>query len=69
MFMTLVNIWEKKKVGQFHRNEGAYRFWCTTIKNYTDNDFIEYTRDIAHFNNNRKNIFKFASNKSLIIEI
>ena len=31
-------------------NEGAYRFWRTIIKNYTHNNFTEYTRDIAHFN-------------------
>lgn len=42
-------------------NEGAYRFWRSTIKNYTNNNFTEYTRDIVHFNNNRKNIFKFDS--------
>lgn len=42
-------------------NEGAYRFWRSTIKNYTNNHFSEYTRDIAHFNNSRKNIFKFDS--------
>lgn len=42
-------------------NEGAYRFWRSTIKNYTNNNFTEYTRDIAHFNNSRKNIFKFDS--------
>lgn len=41
-------------------NEGAYRFWRSTIKNYTNN-FTEYTRDIAHFNKSRKNIFKFDS--------
>jgi hypothetical protein len=42
-------------------NEGAYRFWRSTIKNYTNNNFTEYTRDIAHFNYSRKNIFKFDS--------
>lgn len=42
-------------------NEGAYRFWRTTIKNYTNNNFTEYTCDIPHFNNSRKNIFKFDS--------
>jgi len=42
-------------------NEGAYRFWRSTIKNYTNDNFIEYTREIAHFNNNIKNIFKFES--------
>jgi len=42
-------------------NEGAYCFWRSTIKNYTNNNFTEYTREIAHFNNSRKNIFKFNS--------
>jgi len=42
-------------------NEGAYRFWRATIKNYTNDNFTEYTRDIVHFNNSRKNIFKFDS--------
>lgn len=41
-------------------NEGAYRFWRSTIKNYNSN-FIEYTREIAHFNNSKKNIFRFNS--------
>lgn len=42
-------------------NEGAYRFWLATIKNYTNSNFTEYMRDIAHFNNSRKKIFKFDS--------
>ena len=42
-------------------NEGAYRFWRSIIKNYTDTNFIEYTREISHFNNSIKNIFKFDS--------
>lgn len=42
-------------------NEGAYRFWRSTIKNYFVNNFIEYTRNIPHFNNTQKNIFKFTS--------
>lgn len=40
-------------------NEGAYRFWRSTIQRYCENQFIEYTKDIAHFNNSRKNIFQF----------
>jgi ribosomal-protein-alanine N-acetyltransferase len=42
-------------------NEGAYRFWRATVKSYTHHEFAEYTREIAHFNNSRKNIFKFDS--------
>ena len=51
-------IWE---VMVIPGNEGAYRFWRSTIKNYSGNDFIEYTRQVAHFNNSTKNIFKFSS--------
>lgn len=58
-FKKFPGVWE---VMVIPGNEGAYRFWRATIKNYTNNDFIEYTRDIAHFNNSRKNIFKFSSN-------
>ncbi|MCC2667021.1 MAG: putative family acetyltransferase, partial [Gammaproteobacteria bacterium] len=46
-------------------NEGAYRFWRAAIKKYTQGNFIEYTRDIAHFNNSRKNVFKFDSGVKL----
>lgn len=42
-------------------NEGAYRFWRACIKHYTGGNFAEYTREIAHFNNSRKNIFTFDS--------
>lgn len=42
-------------------NDGAYRFWHSTISNYTHHQFKEYTREIPHFNNNRKNIFYFTS--------
>ena len=42
-------------------NEGAYRFWRAIIKDYKNNDFVEYTREITHFNNSIKNIFKFNS--------
>lgn len=45
-------------------NEGAYRFWRSTIKNFSSNQFTEYTRETAHFNNSKKNIFRF--NSSLI---
>ena len=55
-FKKFPGIWEVMVIPD---NEGAYRFWRSTIKNYTNNNFTEYTRDIAHFNNSRKNIFKF----------
>ncbi len=57
-FKRFLGIWE---VMVIPGNEGAYRFWRATIKDYTNNNFTEYTRDIAHFNNSRKNIFKFDS--------
>lgn len=40
-------------------NEGAYRFWRRIILKYTHHQFIEYTKNIEHFNNAKKNIFKF----------
>lgn len=42
-------------------NEGAYRFWRVAIRNYTHDNFEEYTRPVNHFNNKRYNIFKFNS--------
>lgn len=57
-FKKFPGIWE---VMVMPGNEGAYRFWRATIKNYTNNNYIEYTREIAHFDNSRKNIFKFDS--------
>ncbi|CDZ76612.1 anhydro-N-acetylmuramic acid kinase [Legionella massiliensis] len=40
-------------------NQGAYRFWRSIIKDYSKNDFIEYSREIPHLNNCKKNIFRF----------
>ncbi len=57
-FKKYPGIWE---VMVIPGNEGAYRFWRATIKSYTNNNFTEYTCDIAHFNNSRKNILKFDS--------
>ncbi|MBA2653937.1 MAG: GNAT family N-acetyltransferase [Gammaproteobacteria bacterium] len=61
-FKKFPGVWE---VMVIPGNEGAYRFWRATIKNYTHNNFSEYTCDIAHFNNSRKNIFKFDSRIAL----
>lgn len=61
-FKKFPGVWE---VMVIPGNEGAYRFWRAAIKSYTNNNFNEYTRDIAHFNNNRKNIFKFDSRVAL----
>lgn len=57
-FKKFSGIWE---VMVLPGNEGAYRFWRGTIKNYTNNNFAEYTRIIAHFDNKRRNLFKFDS--------
>jgi [ribosomal protein S5]-alanine N-acetyltransferase len=57
-FDQFPGVWE---IMVMPRNEGAYRFWRATIKSYCDHHFSEYSRDIQHFNNNRKNIFKFDS--------
>lgn len=40
-------------------NKGAYQFWKSIIASYTKNNFIEYQRAVAHFNNSIKNIFMF----------
>lgn len=61
-FKKFHGIWE---VIVIPGKEGAYQFWRSTIKNYTNNNFTEYTRDIVHFNNSRKNIFKFDSRITL----
>lgn len=41
-------------------NEGAYPFWKSIIKDYTHNNFEEYTRTLTH---GERNIFKFTSEK------
>lgn len=56
-FDKFKGIWE---IMVMPGNEGAYRFWRRTVKKYT-NDFAEYTREIKHFNNTLKNIFRFDS--------
>lgn len=45
-------------------NEGAYRFWRSAIKQCSRSNFTEYTREISHLNNCKKNIFRFNSNIS-----
>lgn len=57
-FKTFPGVWE---VMIIPGNEGAYRFWRSTIKDYSGNQFIEYTREIAHFNQAKNNIFRFNS--------
>lgn len=57
-FKKFTGVWE---VMVIPGNEGAYRFWRKIIKDYRDDNFSEYTREIPHFNNSVKNIFKFNS--------
>lgn len=57
-FNRFVGTWE---IMVMPGNEGAYRFWRSIIKKYTDDHYMEYTKNIAHFNDSRKNIFKFKS--------
>lgn len=61
-FDKFPGVWE---VMVIPGNEGAYRFWRSIIKKYTNNNFIEYTKDVARFNNNRKNIFSFNNRKTM----
>lgn len=61
-FRKFPGMWE---VMVIPNNEGAYRFWRSVIKNYTHNQFTEYTREVTHFKNNRKNIFQFDSKKDI----
>lgn len=57
-FTKFAGVWE---VMVMPGNEGAYRFWRSTIKNFSNNQFTEYTREIAHFDQAKKNIFRFNS--------
>jgi [ribosomal protein S5]-alanine N-acetyltransferase len=45
-------------------NTGAYQFWKKVISQYTNHDFTEYKRNVKHFNNSEKNIFRFTSIKN-----
>lgn len=56
-FKKFTGVWE---IMVMPGNEGAYRFWRAIIKDYKGNNFAEYTRQVAHFNN-IKNIFRFDS--------
>lgn len=57
-FKQCKGLWE---VMVLPGNEGAYRFWRNTIKEYTQDTFIEYSRVVAHLDTNKKNIFQFCS--------
>lgn len=58
-FDKFKGIWE---VMVIPGNTGAYSFWKSIIKKYTADNFEEYTRNVTHLNNTKKNIFKFDSN-------
>lgn len=57
-FDKFKGIWE---IMVMPGNQGAYQFWKLIIKEYTHNNFMEYTRHIKHFNNHERNLFKFKS--------
>lgn len=42
-------------------NESAYQFWKSIIRDYTNNNFIEYTKILSH---GERNLFKFSSEKN-----
>lgn len=44
-------------------NEGAYRFWKSVVRDYSKGDFIEYTRRVVHFKNEKRNFFKWKKIK------
>lgn len=61
IFEKFRGVWE---IMVIPGNEGAYRFWRTIIGDFTKGVFTEYSRKIAHFKQNSKNIFRFDSNLS-----
>ncbi len=44
----------------------VYQFWTSVIKDYTQVEFTEYTRRVAHFKDCEKNIFRFDNASKLI---
>jgi [ribosomal protein S5]-alanine N-acetyltransferase len=60
-FDRFKGVWE---VMVMPGNTGAYQFWKKVISQYTNHDFTEYKRNIKHFNNSEKNIFRFTSIKN-----
>lgn len=55
-FNTYKGIWE---VMVLPGNTGAYQFWQSIIKQYTQNNYQTYMRRVAHLNDSKKNIFCF----------
>lgn len=62
-FNNYPGIWE---IMVLPGNAGAYQFWKTIINQYTQNNYEEYTRKVAHLSDGEKNIFRFHSKKQLI---
>lgn len=48
-------------------NEGAYRFWRTILKQYTNNNLEESTLHFSNKNNMKKNIFRFKSGVKRVV--
>lgn len=57
-FKIFHGVWE---VMVMPENTGAYLFWKSVIAQYTQHDFSEYKRTIAHLNHSPKRIFRFTS--------
>lgn len=57
LFSRFNGIWE---VMVLPENHGAYQFWEKTVKSY-DKDYQAYERQIPHFENEMRKIFKLTS--------
>ena len=42
-------------------NEGAYRFWRSIIREYTQDNYIEYTKIVPQYKNLPRNFFRFQT--------
>lgn len=61
-FSQFKGIWE---IMIMPGNKGAYQFWQSVIRQYTQGIFTEYTRCNPHLGNTEKNMFRFDSKKFL----
>lgn len=57
-FNQFIGTWE---VMVMPENTGAYQFWKKVIKNYTNEEFTEYTKQVKVLKDSLKNIFRFKS--------
>lgn len=60
-FDRFQGVWE---VMVMPGNVGAFQFWRSTISDYTNNQFNEYTKNVKHLDNSLKNIFCFNSKRA-----